>query len=289
MRRTCPRIGCLIVACATFVAELHADVKTQAVRETTEFVMRKFAKEAGAEGAEQLSRQIESLAAKHGDDALAAVKNVGPKALKVAAEAGEQSGTAVRAMARYGDDGVEWIAKNPEGLALASRYGDDAAAALVKHKGVAGPLVDEFGKSGAAALNAVDAQAGRRLAMLAADGELKHIGRSDELLGVVAKYGDKAANFIWDHKGALAVTAGLTAFLNNPEPFINGTADLAGVVGENVVKPLVEIPGKVAGEAAVRLDWTVAVIVVGMLFALTQVWRAYLRHRAELRRNALKA
>ena len=245
MKRTVRRLAWFVVLAASATAA-NGDVKTQAVRETTEFVMRKFAKEAAEEGAEVLSKQIETLAVKHGDDALSAVRNVGPKALRIAQEAGEQSGPAVRAMARFGDDGVEWIAKNPQGLALATRYGDDAAAALVKHKGAAAPLVEQFGKPGVAALKAIEPQAGRRLAILAESGELQKIGRTPELLDVIAKYGDRAANFVWNNKGALAVGAGLTAFLANPEPFIDGTTNLAGIVGETAVKPLIAIPGKVA-------------------------------------------
>lgn len=279
-------VGFVALVAMLVAGTTSADVKTAAVRETTEFVLKKFSKEAAEEGAEQLSKQIESLAVKHGDEALTAVKNVGPKALKVAAEAGPQSGTAVKAMAKYGADGVEWIAKSPKGLDLAARYGDDAAEVLVKHKGVAEPLVEQFGKSGVAALKAVEPEAGRRLAMMTAEGQLKAIGRSDEVLAIVAKYGDKAADFVWKNKGALTVGTALAAFLADPEPFLNGTRELAGVVGENLVKPLAEVPGKVASEAALRVDWTMAVVVIVMALALVQVWRSYLRHRAELRAAA---
>ena len=90
----------------------------------------------------------------------------------------------------------------------------------------------------------------------------------------------------WASALALTVAAALTAFLADPEPFINGTRDLAQIVGENVVKPLAEVPGKVAAEAAVRVDWTIAVVVIAMAVALVQVWRSYLRHRAQLRTAA---
>jgi hypothetical protein len=103
------------------------------------------------------------------------------------------------------------------------------------------------------------------------------------LLGVVGRYGNQAADFIWKHKGALAFTAGLTAFLADPEPFLNGTRDFAGIVGENFVKPLAEVPGKVATEAALKIDWTIVVIVIVMAVALVQVWRAHLRHKAQRR------
>jgi hypothetical protein len=277
-----------MLICIDSTTPARADVTTAAVRETTEFVMKKFSKEAVEQGAESLAKQIEVQAMRHGDDALKAVKNVGPKALKAAQEAGENGGPALRAMARFGDDGLEWVAKRPQGLELAAKYGDDAAAALVKHRGVAEPVIAQFGESSIKALNAVAPQEGRRLAIMAADGELAKIGRTPELLDVVAKYGNRGADFVWNHKGALAVGAGLTAFLANPEPFIDGTNDLAKIVGENAVKPLVSMPGQVATEAAKRLDWTLFAIVGIMALAIVSVWRSYLRHRAELRRTAAK-
>jgi hypothetical protein len=279
MKRMCLCSALLIAT--VLVVPAAADVKTAAVRETTEFVMKKFGKEAAEEGAELLSKRIGVLAAKHGDDALTAVKNVGPRALRAAEEAGEQGGVALQAMARYGDDGLEWVAKSPKGLGLAAKYGDDAAAALAKHKQVAEPLVEQFGNAGAKALRAVDAQSGRRLAMMAGDGELKQIGRTEQLLDVVAHYGDKAADFIWRNKGALAVGTVLTAFLADPQPFLDGTRDFSQIVAENAVKPLAQ--GFAAG-----VDWTVLSVVVVMVVALVAVWRSYLRHRAELRRAAAK-
>lgn len=286
IRRLAVAVSGIVLFTAT--PSLRADVTTAAVRETAEFVIKKFGKETVEGGAETLAKQIEGFAVRHGDDALKAVKNVGPKALKVAEEAGTQSGPALRAMARFGDDGVEWVAKSPKGLELAAKYGDDAAEALVKHRGVAEPVIAEFGESSVRALKAVGTQSGNRLAMMTAEGELKTIGRTTELLDVVAKHGDRAVNFIWNNKGGLAVAAGLTAFLTNPEPFLDGTTDLAKIVGENIAKPLASLPGQVAAEASKRIDWTVFVIVAVMAAALVAVWKSYLKHRAEIRRPAAK-
>ena len=89
-------------------------------------------------------------------------------------------------------------------------------------------------------------QNARRLVEMLDAGELKQIGRTDQVLGVVGKYGNRGMDFVWRNKGALAVAAGLTAFLANPEPFINGTKDLAQVVGHSVVEPLAQVPAKAA-------------------------------------------
>lgn len=256
-----------------------AAVTTAAIRETVEFVTKKFSKEAAEEGTELLAKKIEVFATKYGDDGLKAVRELGPQAMTAAGKAGAHAPAAVRAMARYGDDGVEWIAKRPQNLELAAKYGDDAVEAIVKHKEVAEPLVKELGEQGAKALKAVSPQQGRQLAMLAADQSTAAMARNPQLLGVVSKYGDNAMNFIWKNKGALAVGTTLAAFVANPQPFIDGTAQLAQAAGENFVKPMTE--GIVGA-----IDWTVIAILVVMTVGLGGVWRSYLKHRAALREAA---
>src|SRR6185437_3010947 len=80
---------------------------------------------------------------------------------------------------------------------------------------------------------------GRRLAMMAGD-ELTAIGRTPELLAVIARHGDTAMDFIWRNKGVLAGSAALAAFLSNPEPFLSGAADLTHVISQDVVQPVAE-------------------------------------------------
>ena len=268
------------------VSPVRADVKTAALRETIEYVTKKFSKEAAEEGVEAFSRKVEQLAARHGDDALQAVRNVGPRALRIAEEAGEHGAAAVRAMSRYGDDGVVWIARRPQGLELATKYGDDAAAALVKHQGIAEKMIAEGGEAAVRALRAVDTPQAIRLAQMAADPATAALARNGQLLDVVARYGDRAMDFIWRNKGALTVTAALAAFVSNPQPFLDGTADLAQTVGENVILPLASIPGKVAESAARSLDWTIVVVAAMMLGSLGLVWRNYRRNRAAMTRGS---
>lgn len=252
--------------------------KAALAREAAEYVLRKFGKEAAEVGVETLTRKIETLAVKYGDDVFLAVRKVGPRTLRLVEEAGEHGLESVKLMARYGDDAI-WVVANKNRLAIFVKYGDNAAESMIKHGEIAEPLLISFGKPAAGALKAVNSQNARRLAMMADDGHLAKIGRTPELLEVVAKYGDRAADFIWRNKGALTVTAALTAFLANPEPFLDGATDITKVVSENAVKPLANVPGQVASEAAKRTNWTVVVVsgvcVVGLL-AATRLW---LRHR----------
>lgn len=231
-----------VVAVAVSLAALQpaccwAGVTSKAAKEAAEFVLRKFGKEAEEQGLQTLTKRIETLGLKYGDDAIAAVKKVGPRALNYIDEAGETGLQSAKLLARYGDDAV-WIVRKPNRLAMFSKYGDDAARAMIKQGQIAEPLIASLGKPAATALKNVSARNARRLAMMAEDGTLARIGRTEALLAVIGKYGDRAMAFVWRNKGSLAVAGALTAFLANPEPFIDGTVELTKAAGESIAKPL---------------------------------------------------
>ena len=190
----------------------------------------------------------------------------GPRALSLADEAGEQAPRVMRLLSRHGGDAAR-VFSQPKAMGLLARYGDDAAEALIKHDGIAESLVESLGEPALKALGALGDRGGRRLAMMA-KGELATIGRTRELLGVIAKHGDPAMDFVWRHKTVLAGGMALTAFLANPEPYLNGTYHLAGTVGENLVKPVVVAAGNVAQEAAGFLRWNVTILVCGIAAGL---------------------
>jgi hypothetical protein len=252
--------------------------KAALAREAAEYIMRKFGKEAAEVGVETLTRKIETLAIKHGDDVFLAVRKVGPRTLRLVEEAGEHGLESVKLMARYGDDAV-WVVSKKNRLAIFVKYGDNAAESMMKHGEIAEPLLVSFGKPAAGAMKAVNSQNARRLAMMADDGQLAKIGQTPELLEVVAKYGDRAADFVWRNKGALTVAAALTAFLANPEPFLDGATDITKVVSENAVKPLANVPGQVASEAAKNTNWTVVLAIGIGVLGLLAAARLWLRHR----------
>ncbi|WP_044148304.1 hypothetical protein [Singulisphaera acidiphila] len=248
----------------------HAGLPSKVVQETAEFLMKKFGREAAEEGAERLAGKVASAVARHGDDVILAVRKAGPKALSLADEAGENAPQVLRFLSRHGDDGVRALS-HPESLGLLSRYGDDAAEMLIRHRAAAAPVVARLGEPAVKALGAVGPQAGRRMAMLA--GDLAESGQAPEVMGVIARYGDPAMDFLWRNKAILAGGATLAAFLADPEPYINGTADIARVgveganqlaatVAENAVKPTLEAAGKVASNAVEAARWPLTALLV---------------------------
>src|SRR6266702_1669213 len=82
--------------------------KTALARKAADYVMRKFGKEAAEVGVETLTRKIEILAIKYGDDVFLAVRKVGPRTFRIVTEAGEHGAECVKLMARCGDEAV-WV------------------------------------------------------------------------------------------------------------------------------------------------------------------------------------
>ena len=210
------------------------------------------------EGIEVLARKIESLAALYGEEAIVAAQKIGPQFFKVIEGAGVNSGKAIRIMAQHGEPGLAWCVSRPKAMQLVLQHGESAAAALVRHPGgIAEPVIEQFGGQAVKALQAVGPQNGRRLAMMMSEGELGKMGRTAEVLGVLARYGDPACEFLYKHRVVLAGGATLGVFLANPEPFLTGARDITKIAAENGIKPLAETPGKAAQEAARSTNFTV--------------------------------
>jgi hypothetical protein len=249
----------------------YAGISSKAAKEAAEFVLRKFGKEAEEQGLQTLTRKIEALGLKYGDDAVTAVKKVGPRAFRYIDEAGEGGLQSVKLLARYGDDAV-WVVSKPNRMAIFAKYGDDAAEAMMKQGQIAEPLIESLGTPAANVLKTVTTQNGRRLAMMAEEGTLAKIGRTDQLLSVIGKFGDRGMNFVWRNKGTLGVAAALTAFLANPQPFIDGTVDLTQAAAESIGQPLANEIGKSA-------NWTLVLPILAAIAVLLLGLKIWLRHR----------
>jgi hypothetical protein len=65
--------------------------------------------------------------------------------------------------------------------------------------------------------------------MMFDNGSLQQIGRNEELLEVIFRYGDRAMEFIWKHRKTLTFATALAAFLKDPEPFLDGIKDITQI------------------------------------------------------------
>jgi hypothetical protein len=247
-----------------------AQGRAQAARAAADFVIERFGPQTARQGVAALAQRIESMAVRFGDDVFVGIKKVGPRFFEIVESAGAANATrAVRLMAELGEGGVAWVLSRPTALKLMAQHGEEAVArVLVKNPGgICEPIIEKYGGSAVKALEAVGPQSGRRLAMLMSEGELSRIGKVPELLNVIAQFGDRACEFIWANKGALAVGAVLTAFIADPRSFLEEGRNLAAIAADSAVKPLADVPGRVATEAARQINWNVIVIVMLVLAA----------------------
>jgi hypothetical protein len=263
-----------------------AGPKELAAKELAQLFVKKGSKEVIEHGAEAFARRIESMAVRHGDEVFHALKAVGPKGLPLIEKAGANGGKAAKVLARHGEKGAVWIVERPQAMNLVAKHGESAAAALVKHPGIAEPLIEKAGAPAVSALSAVGPRSARRLAMMA-EGEAAQVATHPKVLDVIARWGEPAAEFVWKHKGALAVGTVLTAFFMEPEKFIDGTKHLTEIVATNAVRPLAETPGKVltsiaektTPEIARNTNWSAVIpFGIGTLTALTG-WFIWLNRR----------
>lgn len=272
------QLKALITVLAVLTSITSSYGQARYAMEAAEAVLKRFGASMNGATARSLAVKIEQQVARHGQKVLPAVSKVGPRALTILEEVGaSHASRALRVMAEHGEAGVVNILSRPKALQLASRIGVKAESALLKHPGIAENVMERFGEPAAHALSQLGPQAGRRLAMLHESGELVKLGRTEEVLKVIGTYGDKAMQFIWKHKGALAVSSSLAVFLSEPEAVLNGTVSLVSTLAT----PIVEIPRNIATEAARSLNWTWVVTLV--VAVLAGMW--FLKQRMSLSRS----
>jgi hypothetical protein len=258
---------------------VRASLPGRVARAAADHLARRLGRVATRQGTEILSRRIERLAARHGDEVLEAVRHSGPGAVLLIERAGAHGGIAARLLARHGSTAARTVAR-PHALALVARHGDDAALALLRHGPLAEPLIARLGAPAARAL-AVSARNARRLVMLDRSGELTRIGRTDAILDVVGRSGDRALDFVWRHKGALVVGTVLATFLNDPGPFLDGTRDLAGTTVRSIASPIVRRPSQVVETSYRWVDGLAPALIALAAFALGHRYARLCRSRNE--------
>jgi hypothetical protein len=174
---------------------------------------------------------------------------------------GDLAGKAAREVAERLGRGLRGTASR-----RAARHVGDAARAVTPHLNVGMTLVP-LARSSSRAMAALAPRNARRLALLAEDGALARSGRWGELVAVIERHGDRAMDFVWRHKGALAVTAVLGAFLAEPEAFLGGGRELVAGAAQEAMQPLADVADAVASRwmniarplVVVGLAWLVLV------------------------------
>jgi hypothetical protein len=256
MRLLASSILAIGIACSP--SACWAQGKVTLARELVEQVARKFSKEVADEGTERLTARVQTVLAQVGEEGADAIRNVGPRAVRLLEDAGTDSALTARLLAKHGDEAI-WIVEDPARRALVSQLGEGATEALLRHGSIAEKILVQSGESAVGALKTLSAQNGRRLAMLADDPTTAALAKNPDVLAIVGRYGDRGMDFVWRNKGALAAGTALALFVANPEPFIEGTTDLAEIAASQIAKPVAE-------QIANRTQWTpVLMVLIGVI------------------------
>ncbi|MBC7818251.1 MAG: hypothetical protein IAG10_15300 [Planctomycetaceae bacterium] len=203
----------------------------------------------------------------------------GKKALGKTASKASQAGA--EELLKKGSSATLRVVGRESAEAAAKRTGlvvlghtDDAVKAVAKHgSAIATPLVSSFGDDGAKALMNLSSTNARRMAIVA--DELAAGGRGADWMRVLAEKGDLAAEWVWSRKGTLALATVATAFLANPEPFLQAGEQVATTAietaGEHVARPLIEQTiGTVAPQVATQIATTITKPAVAMADATSR-------------------
>ena len=216
-----------ILICFFTVSTATAGPVGIAIRETAEYIMKKFGKGAGGQTVEEVTEATARAITKYGDDALPILQKSGHAGFSALEQAGDKAPDIIKLYARKGDEAI-WIISQPKKLSIFLKHGDSAADALLKHPGIADNLITKYGDDAAGALNNLSRASAQKLNRIADEGILDATKQSPELLSAVRKYGDEAMDFIWKNKGALTVASVLGTFLHDPDKFLGGEETLPG-------------------------------------------------------------
>jgi len=184
-------------------------------------IFSKFGKGVAGSSANEIAIAFTKAITLYGDAAVPLLRAAGHAGFEALERAGSKAPEVIKLYAKRGDEAL-WVILEPKRLDIFIKHGDSAADALIKHRGLADNLIERFGGDAATALTTITKPNAQRLAMVADEGLLSASARSAELLPVIRQYGDEAMEFIWKNKGALAGSAVLISFLNNPQAYISG-------------------------------------------------------------------
>lgn len=233
-----------------------AQGKLGVAREIVEQLARKFSKEVSDEGVEKLTARVQAVLVRTGDEGAEAIQRIGPRAVGILESSGDEITSAAKLLAKHGDEAIE-VLNSPVRRSLLASFGDDAGEVLVKHGVVAEKVLTASGAPAAKALVNLSSQNARRLVMLADDAVTAKLASNPDLLALFARFGDRAMDFVWRNKLALSTGTVLAAFLANPEPFLDGTLQLAesglDSLTTNVAKPIAEKIGS-------NTQWTLVLL-----------------------------
>lgn len=272
-------IGLMVFLCLAIDVDAAKGVTARAAREMMDAAVQRSSSRAFSRLVRESPDQVLAIARRYGDDGLVAVSRHGRPAMRVLLNSSDEAAAPVlRMIQRHGDDAVR-MGQSPQGLRILATENDTMFRVMHQTRGQAYPLLDRYGPRGADVLSRLSASESRQLIQLQRG---RHFSDSQfrQILDVVGEYGDRALRFIWEHKGTLALASVFVAFVADPQPFIDGTKDLTGLVMQTAA----EQAGETVRSVFAMIRWNVWIgvllAVVGAKILIRQGWKMYCQRKA---------
>jgi hypothetical protein len=183
------------------------------VRETVECCAKKFGIELGQVAGKQFSKSAARFIARYGDDGATALKNIGPRAIDLTGRHGKD---VVRICAAHSDDAARYLVTNiDDALPIWRTFGKEGTDIMVKHPGLAKPLLDTFGKKGITIGKKLSTESLEKFLVLTSK-----VGEKDAketLLEKALLYGDEILEFLWRHKWKIISGVAVYEFIKDYE------------------------------------------------------------------------
>ncbi len=226
---------------------------------------------------------VAQITYRYGDDGLRVINQHGRPAMRALLSSSDEVGAPmVRMMQRHGDDAVR-MAQSPAGRRILVTENDAMIRAMSRTRGQAYPMLQQHGPRAAQAMNQLSPRQSRQLMVLHRERWFS-ASQLEQILDVIGRHGGSALEFIWKHKGALAVTAVLAKFLHDPEPFLSGAKDitalLAGEVGKATATTMTGVGSEIAGHINWNLWLGVILGVIGLKWGMVTWWKSRRQRKA---------
>lgn len=196
----------IVSATSTPAFALFGNPAGKIVRETVEYCARKFGIELGQEAGKQFSKKSARFVGRYGDEGVIALKNIGPKVIDLTVRHGKD---VVRICAAHSDDAARYLVKNiDDALPIWRKFGNEGTEIMVRHPGLAKPLLDTFGKKGIAVAKKLSTENLEKF--LALTSKVGAKSGKETLLKKTLLYGDEILEFLWRHKWT--IISGVTVY-----------------------------------------------------------------------------
>lgn len=206
-------------------------------------VLKSGIKSIGKQTLKSNSTRVARLALKYGDESIDLVRMGGPRLQKVLDNASFKEGKNLLSFfQKTGSSGLR-ILDDPKLHQLILKHGDDIGQLVARHSGNGVKLVSKHGSSSIKSLNRLNRVQGQRLYIVSKQGKLAQVSKlssteQSKFWNILSQRGNAVLKWIEHNPKTTLTVATLTAFIAQPDKFLDGVGSILEKIGQGVVIPV---------------------------------------------------